>query len=127
MWILKSDEEWKSDEKRKRIRSFVSATIFIFTLIVFSEKIGYRGYAFTPKSWQEILENLPFYISFSLAFGFVATPFMLIHFTGKGRICINCDKIAEDSKEKMCSCGNQFFDLDKVKWVEDSRLDKDQH
>ena len=128
-WVLKNEEEYK-ELKRKKLYSPVLA-IFVFILFVcigiFSLKTGddyYYGFT-EPATWTETIDFLPKLLLISAIISgilyLMQSVFeMNINDTPRTVICPKCGKVKTEDKQKYCLCGEQFQEIEKYKWIEDS-------
>ena len=119
MWVYESEQNITKD-------LFIRGGIifpFIFVCILVLSKIGvwdrsYSYYTVPPRSWDEIIVNLPFYFIISFIVSLFVSYITLRKFNGL--VCLKCGKSkASDTKKLFCECGGTFESLYKLKWVED--------
>lgn len=130
MWIPKTEEELKLDEK-KREKGAISSGLFFFFFIpfifTFQDKfIGTQAYRGAPLestlTWTQILGTLPnlFFISSIGGIIFYLAFRKLNEITTQ--VCLNCGKLKRFNKKiENCDCGGKLRLLNEMKWIEDKK------
>ena len=123
MWIKKSQEEINQDSKEEMVFGIIFFSIFIIVVFCLSSLFAIptkRNPAPSGYTWEEVLEQLPFVVIFSIFLSvlcfFVAKKLKLKE--QKTVLCDNCGKVKYDDGKHQCDCGGQFVDIKTMKWVE---------
>lgn len=130
MWVYESPEKIEANKKGKGSKDlWVSTGIvspFILICIIFTQKIGHwnKSYVryYAPKSWNEIIFNLPYYLIASFIIGLFFSYFVLKRSNAVDTqtvICLKCGKSKMNDNKQFCECGGKFEFLYKLKWVDD--------
>lgn len=122
MWIIKTKEEYKKGRNKDFKTTFIASIILSITIIFFisiMSKFGCRGW--NPHqyelSWKQFLEGILGYLIF---IPLIIISFMVAkHFDERRLICDKCSKDKNTIFKNQCSCGGQFINIKKYKWIKE--------
>ena len=126
MWILKTKEELKIEEKKREkvaLRSGILFFIFFPIITSLGQKfVGtHKGVIFDfTLSWSQIFENLPELFTISAVFGIVIYIVFRKFNDDSSRGCLKCGKLTKNKKDIKCDCGGELRKLNEMKWVENN-------
>jgi len=128
MWIPKTEEELKLDEKKREKNARFSG-LFLFFFLPFistfqNKFIGTQAYRGAPLestlTWSQILGTLP-YLFFISSIGGILLYLTFRKFNEfTTQVCIKCGKLKRFKKNTYCDCGGKLRLLNEMKWIENN-------
>lgn len=133
MWIPKTEDELKFDEKKREKNARFSGLFFFFFIPVITtlqnKYIGTQAYRGAPLestlTWTQIIPTLPnlFFIS---SIGGILSYLAFRKFNEfTTQACLKCGKLKRFKKNENCDCGGKLRLLNEMKWIESSEPNQD--
>jgi hypothetical protein len=133
MWIPKTEDELKFDEKKREKNARFSGLFFFFFIPVITtlqnKFIGTQAYRGAPLestlTWTQIIPTLPnlFFIS---SIGGILSYLAFRKFNEfTTQVCLKCGKLKRFKKNENCDCGGKLRLLNEMKWIESSEPNQD--
>lgn len=126
MWIPKTEEELKSEE-RKREKNARHSALFFFVFLPMAAILKYKFLgSYNGKllestlTWPQIFEMLPNIFLISCLGGILAYIGFRKFNEVTTQVCLKCGKLKQFKKNENCECGGKLKMLNEMKWSENN-------
>lgn len=126
MWLPKTEEELKYDERKREKKAKISGLfLFIFFPLIMSFKnkfLGTRkGILFdSTLTWSQIFDDLPNLFLISIIGGILVYIGFRKYNEVSTHVCLKCGKLKQFKKHDKCDCGGELRLLNEMKWIENN-------
>lgn len=128
MWIPKTEDELKFDEKKREKNARFSGFFFFFLIPFIStlqnKFIGtqaYRGASLeSTMTWTQVLSTLPTLFFFSSIGGILFYIGFRKFNNISTQVCLKCGKLKRFKRNENCDCGGKLRLLNEMKWIENN-------